>query len=365
MRYPLGKLATIVILAAVSLRAAAWTDQVNRGNLLLEQGLYSQAAEEFQASLPQANGQVQQGVSLFSLGLADQLLGDFAASERGYKEALSLFRAERDYENLALSLSGLGQVYKAEHRLDDALETERNALLALRRIGKEKTGDAAFVLGVTGAILGELDRWKDAQRSLEEAQAILKNTLGPDTPEFATNLDRLGEIALARKRFDEAEGLLTQALGFRQSHLGLDHPSIASSLLLLSSVHRAQRRYVEADGECRRALEILRHSLPDNHPKLIKGSIELATVAHDSGNITAAVGILAETMGRMGSHPANITEEYVELVSLYAKYLDDAGEKQKAREFRTEARDMEQQVSRTALARSTVDVSEMDAGGFR
>jgi hypothetical protein len=48
MRYPLGRLATILILAAVSLQAASWSDEVNRGNLLLEQGMYSQAVGEYQ-----------------------------------------------------------------------------------------------------------------------------------------------------------------------------------------------------------------------------------------------------------------------------------------------------------------------------
>ena len=152
MRYPLGRLATFAVLTAVSLRAASWSDQINRGNLQLEQGIYGQAIEEYQAALPLANLPVQRGVTLFSLGLAYQLLGDFAAGERCYKEALSLFRAGRDYEKLALSLSGLGQVYRAEHRLDDALEAERNGLLALKRIGMEKTRDAALVLVATGVI---------------------------------------------------------------------------------------------------------------------------------------------------------------------------------------------------------------------
>jgi ATP/maltotriose-dependent transcriptional regulator MalT len=147
--------------------------------------------------------------------------------------------------------------------------------------------------------------------------------------------------------------------------LGLDHPAIANTLLILSSVRRGQRRYVEADGECRHALEILRHLLPANHPMLITGAMELATIAHDIGNFAAAAEILAESMAGVEPHPASVTGEYVQLVSLYAKYLGDAGEKQKARQFRIEAREMEQQLGRTSLARSTVNVSEMDAGGFR
>jgi len=365
MRYPLGRLATFAVLTAVSLRAASWSDQINRGNLQLEQGIYGQAIEEYQAALPLANLPVQRGVTLFSLGLAYQLLGDFAAGERCYKEALSLFRAGRDYEKLALSLSGLGQVYRAEHRLDDALEAERNGLLALKRIGMEKTRDAALVLGATGAILGELDRLNAAQRSIEAAQAILENTTGSDTPEFATNLNRLGVIALARKRFAESEGLLTRALQIRQARFGSEHPLVAHALLTLSAVYLEQRRYVEADRACRHALQMMRHFLPANHPTLITGSIELAMIAHRSGNFAAAADILAESIAGLEAHPSTITGEYVQLVSLYAKYLVDVGEKQKARHFRIEARQMEQQINRMSLARSTVNISELDAGGFR
>lgn len=55
----------------------------------------------------------------------------------------------------------------------------------------------------------------------------------------------------------------------------------------------------------------------------------------------------------------------MQLVSLYAKYLSDIGDKQQSRHFRMEARQMEQQFSRASLARSTINVSELDAGGFR
>jgi tetratricopeptide (TPR) repeat protein len=365
MRYPLGRLATFAILTAVSLRAASWSDQVNRGNLQLQRGVYGQAVEEYQAALPLANLPVQRGVTLFSLAVVYQLLADFGASERCYKEALSLFRAERDYEKLALSLSGLGQVYRAEHRLDDALDTERNAFLALKRIGMDKTRDAAFVLGITGAILGELNRLYAGQRSIEAAQAILEKTVGPDAPEFATNLNRLGVIALARKRPGEAEGLLTRALQIRQAHFGSRHPLVANTLLTLSFVYLEQRRYGEADGSCRQALETMRDFLPANHPTLITGSMQLATIAHRSGDFAAATGILAASIAGLEAHPSTITGEYVQLVSLYAKYLGDAGDKQEARHFRLEARQMGQQFSRTSLARSTVSVSELEAGVFR
>ena len=204
-----------------------------------------------------------------------------------------------------------------------------------------------------------------AQRSIEAAQAILENTTGSDTPEFATNLNRLGVIALARKRFAESEGLLTRALQIRQARFGSEHPLVAHALLTLSAVYLEQRRYVEADRACRHALQMMRHFLPANHPTLITGSIELAMIAHRSGNFAAAADILAESIAGLEAHPSTITGEYVQLVSLYAKYLVDVGEKQKARHFRIEARQMEQQINRMSLARSTVNISELDAGGFR
>jgi len=321
--------------------------------------------EEYQASLPLSNLPWQRGVTLYRLALSYQQLADFAAGEQCYKEALSLFRAERDYEKLALSLAGLGELYRAGHRLDDALVTERNALLAFKHLGMEKTRDAANVLGITGAILGELHRLNAAQRSIQDALAILENTAGADKPEFATNLNNLGVIALARKHSDESEGLLTRALQIRQAHFGPEHPLIASTLLSLSSVYLEQQRYVEADRTCRRALEMMRHFFPANHPNLLAGSMELAMIAHRSGNSAAASDILAETVAGFETHPSTITGECVQLVSLYAKYLSDAGQRQESRHFRMEARQMEQQFRGTSLARSTVNVSELDAGGFR
>ncbi len=365
MRYALSGLAAILILGADSVWAGSWSDQVTQGNLQFEQGHYRQAVEEYQAALELADLPLQRGETLYRLALSHEQLADFAAGEQCYQEALSLFRAIRDYEKLALSLSALGEVYRAEHRLDEALEAERNALLALKRDGMEKTWGAAMVLGITGAIFCELHRLGAAQRSIEDALAILENTVGPDSPDFATNLNNLGVIALARKHSGDSEGLLTRALKIRQAHFGPEHPLIASTLLALSSVYLEQQRYVEADGACRHALEMMRHFLPANHPNLIAGSMGLAMIAHRSGNFATAAGILRETLASLETSPSTVTGEYVQLVSLYAKYLGDVGEKKESVHFRGVARQMEQEFSRTSHARYTVSVSELDAGGFR
>lgn len=109
---------------------------------------------------------------------------------------------------------------------------------------------------------------------------------------------------------------------------------------------------------------LIRQFLPIN-PTLVAGSIELATIAHRSGNFAAAAGILAEALADLWTHPPTITGEYVQLVNLYAKYLGDVGENPESRDFRIEARQMEQQVSPTSLVRSAVNVGELDASGFR
>jgi tetratricopeptide (TPR) repeat protein len=365
MWYPVYRLAALNCFIFASAYAASWPDEVIRGNLRFDGGLYRAAIADYQSALPLAQSSSQRAVTLYRLGLAHGKLAEFAAAEQYYQEALSIFRASGDSSKVALSLGALGEIYRGEYRLDDALATERNALRFLKRAGLQETKEAASVFTTTGAVLSQKHRLKAAEHDMRQALDILQRTAGPDDPDLATTLNNLGVVVSARKRASEAEELLTRALSIRAARFGSEHPLIASTLLNLSSTYLDQKRYAEADQTCRRSLEMMGHFLPANHPNLIAGYIWLALIAHRSGNSAAAIRILEEAVRNLNAQPSAITGAYVQLLNLYSKYLGEAGESEKSREFRLEARQLLEQFGRTSPGRSTVMFSELEADRLR
>lgn len=368
MWYPISQLTTIQLIASYILSAAfgsgapSWNAQLMRGNLWFDRGLYREAIAEYECALPLADSPQNRAVTLYRLALTHGKLAEFTPAERYYADALSIFRAQHDSPKLALALAGLGEIHRAEYRLDDALATEQHALRILKLAGMGETQQAAAVLIIAGGILHDQHRFKAAEHYIREALIILEKTTGPDHPDFAMSLNNLGVVEAARKHPAGAEALLTRALSIREAQFGSEHPLVASTLLSLSWVFLEQKRYAEADRVCRRSIEVMSRFLPANHPDLIKARIVLALIAHRSGDSSAAIGLLGEAVRSLNPQGAAGIREYAQLLNLYSQYLREAGERDKARQFRREAQQLLEQHSETRD--STVTLTELEASSL-
>ena len=316
----------IQLIVYSSLSAATWPEQLTRGNLAYDRGLYREAIPEYERALPLAESTLQHAVTLHWLALAHGRLAEFADAEQCFKRAADLFNSIRDQRRMATSLAGLGEVYRAEHRLDDALATERHTLTILKRLGMLETQQAATVFTITGEVLYDQHHFKAAQRAMRQSLSILEKTVGPDDPDLATCLNNLGVVASERHQLSDAERLLTRALQVRQARFGPAHPLIASTLLSLSLAYLEQQKHSQAEQTCRRSLEMMRQFLPASHPDVLKAYIGLAMITHPVGRPADALTILELALRTSGAQSATISEEYVHLLNLYAQYLADAGE---------------------------------------
>jgi tetratricopeptide (TPR) repeat protein len=349
----------LTLFLSILLLAASWPDELAQGNFHLDHGHYREAIASYNAALQLSGSPYQRAETLYRLGVANGRLADFAEAEKCYRQALALFRTQGDSALYALTLAGLGETYRVQYRPEEALALERRDLAALDRLGLSQGPEAAAVLNITGAILFEQHRYKEAEHDLREASKILEKTAGPTHPDFAMSLNNLGSVEIAQGRLSEAETLLSSALRIRQARFGPDHPLIASTLLSLSSVYSAQRRYEEADRTCRDSIAMMRHFLPPNHPDLINAQRALALITHDSGNSAAAIGILEEVVhGASTEHPPT-GREYVQLLGLYARYLDTSGQKAKARRIQAQAADLAREAARPTQANATVTLDEL------
>jgi tetratricopeptide (TPR) repeat protein len=365
MRYLFWRFAAVQLVIPAILSAASWPDRLTRGNLRFDHGVYREAAAEYEAALVLADSSQRRAVTLYRLALTRQKLAQFALAEQHYKEAVNLFRADGDLPNLALSLAGLGEVYRDQYRLDDALAAERRALSLLKQAGLQETRQAEAVLSITASVLHDQHRLKAAQRDLQEAAIIIQATAGSDHPDFAAVLTNLGVMAAEQKHSGEAEALLTRALNIRMANFGPQHPLIGLTLLNLSSVYLDQKRYAEAGRTCLRSLEMLRLFLPANHPDVIKAQIELALLAHRSGNSAGWKEILEEAVRSADARDSTISPAYVQLLNLYSEYLRENGEKDQSRQFHLRAQQLSERLGWTSPGRSTITLSELEASGLR
>jgi tetratricopeptide (TPR) repeat protein len=355
-------LSVLAFLLIQSSEAATWPDAIAQGNQQLDRGLYSQAIAQYELALAVSDSPARRGHALYGLAVAHGKLAEYSLAEQCYKEALGVFRAEGDSAGLALSLAGLGEIYRDEYYPDQALILERQNLTALEQIGRDKGAEAAAILNITGAILFGQRRYKEAERDMKEALDIFSRVSGPENLDVALMLNNLGAIALARGRMPEAETLVTRGLAIRKARLGPDHPLVAGAMLGVASVYMAQRRYGEAERACRDSIAMMSRFLPPDHPDLIKGRMQLAVIAHDGGHPAVALDILEEAAVRVGQDRSAITVEYVQLLTLYSRYLEAAGQKEKSRRIHNESQALLRELNRPSQTNSTVAIGELASG---
>jgi tetratricopeptide (TPR) repeat protein len=366
MRYSLVRSISVQLLFAAALPALSWPEQISRGSSQFDHGLYLQALTEYDAALPLAASPQQRAITLYRMAVTHARLAEFVPAEKYHKEALALFRASHAFQQAAVSLTALGEIYRAEGRLDDALATERGALSAMKRLDMLRTQAAATVFSLIGEILSDRHHFRAAEGYLRSALSVIEKTQNPDQADYATCLNNLGVIAAERRRPADAEKMLVRALHIRESRFGPEHPLVANTLLSLSSVYLDEKRFADAGRTCRRSLDMMQRFLPPSHPDVIKATIGLALIARRGGDPTGAVGILARAVQGLDAAPSPAASvDSVRLLNLYALYLGEAGDREGSRQIRLRARQVVRQSAWMSQGHATVSLGELEARGLR
>ncbi len=142
---------------------------------------------------------------------------------------------------------------------------------------------AGRLLGRTGWYLRERGRYTEAEGLLEQALAIGESALGPEHPEVAASLNRLGSTRWDQGRYAEAQAIHERALAIRERALGSDHPDVAQSLQNLGHTHWEQGRYAEAQPLYERALLICERALGRDHPAVANALEGLGNAHYSQG----------------------------------------------------------------------------------
>jgi len=175
--------------------------------------------------------------ALAQLATIERIRGRIGTAERLYREVLDLADGESAHPDLVTLLSGLGIVYKAAGRYDDAEALYRRAL------------------AITG----------------------------PDGRAAASLWHNLAGLDHARGRYAAGEPAARRSVALRSAALGAQHPTVAADQAALASLLAGQGKYDEAETLYRHALDVFERVYnPDNY--------EIAVTCNDLGVLMAARG---------------------------------------------------------------------------
>ncbi|WP_304412957.1 tetratricopeptide repeat protein [Thermus sp. 2.9] len=138
----------------------------NRALALAEGGAAQEVVERaFQEALSGAKGALARARLLLNLGVYRERLGDFAAAENLYREALDLGEEGGSLEVLGRAWNNLGVLYHRQGRGEEAEDAYRKALLLAQEAGE---------VVLTAAVLANLAELRGERAFLEEAVALLQ-----------------------------------------------------------------------------------------------------------------------------------------------------------------------------------------------
>jgi tetratricopeptide (TPR) repeat protein len=200
---------------------------------------------------------------LNNLGRADYGLGDYAAAEDRFRDALAMWRrlgAEDDVvhlglRNLASTLTQSGQHEKALKLHDEILDVQRR-LFGDRSV---EVGKSLYSLGVLHRTRGELDA---AEPLLRQALEIFAEELGSRHRRVASVLATLGRVLHTQGHHREARESFDEALSLRLELLGEDHGHVANTRKNLAALLLDQGETAAAGALLEKALDVLREKMP-------------------------------------------------------------------------------------------------------
>ncbi len=196
----------------------------------------------------------------------------------------------------------------------------------------------AEILDVVGTVYENLGMLDSARAVLERSLAVREATFGPETPETALGISRLGGVFLRLDDVDRADSLLLRSLSIRQATLPANHADIAADIGQRAHLaHRAgdpaaadtlyaaavaimedpaeprdplratllsnygvllteMDRLEEAETTLRAALALERGLYGDRHPQVAVTLNHLARVRYVAGDLSEALTLFQELL---------------------------------------------------------------------
>lgn len=205
--------------------------------------------------------------------------GNRALAEQKFRAAvLAAGKLPGRGEELAVSLTNLGQVLVEERKFPEALQVLNRACLSWKRLEGGKQ-NYALALGEKAGALEGLGRGREAEAAYREALRITEEVFGPTHENVATLLNNLAVLDVAQHRYAESKSLITRAEGISKLHN--DELGRATALNNLAAVNRAEKQYAESERLFLEAKRIRESELGTDHPDVALVLSNLANLYQD------------------------------------------------------------------------------------
>jgi tetratricopeptide (TPR) repeat protein len=220
-----------------------------KGNVLLRQGRFEQAAEHYQRAIE----------------LRRQAFGD-------------------DHPSIAITLNNLANARLRQGKFEEAREYHERAVSLLENaLGPTHPG-VGHVLGNLGSTyLGKGDYANAADR-YQRSLAIRERVLPPGHADIAMTINNLGHVAELRGEYDKALELHERALSLYEIALDRDHPDIADATRGLGRVETRTGQLEAARGHLTRTLALVETAFGAQHVDTAKARQDLAELCRREGD---------------------------------------------------------------------------------
>ena len=228
-------------------------------------------------------------------GRLGNVTGDYEGAKARLEEAIDS-AAEGSDDVLAANAWAELLLVVGDHQrnLGEAAQLRRWGRVAVTR-AHDAQAEAAW-LDSEGVLLHRSGDWPAARATLERAVAHWEKVLGPDHPEVAGSLNKLGNASIRLGDYAAARTTHERALAIREKALGPDHPIVAQSLNNLGLVLLTAGDYPRARAVLERALAIREKALGPDHPSLAYPLANLGRVLVKTGELDAAQGRLERAL---------------------------------------------------------------------
>jgi tetratricopeptide (TPR) repeat protein len=238
----------------------SWERDQSDGKAMLDERRLAEAEPFFKQALIKAQefgpADPRLAASLKDLAGLYRLQGRFAEAEPMLRLAIDMAEKDgREHPEMAADLDLLARICLAQMKLPDAERTFKRELALLA--GKHGTGalEIVPVLNNIGRVIQIVSkRGPEAQDYLLRVIGIRETKQGPDHPDLALELIRLGRLLAGSKVLGDAELAYRRALAIQEKALGAEHLMLANVLDALGSLFSEQKRWTDAESFFRRSL---------------------------------------------------------------------------------------------------------------
>jgi eukaryotic-like serine/threonine-protein kinase len=192
------------------------------------------------------------------------------------------------------SANALADSYRAQGRLDEALELSRRTLERRRDLLGPDHPDTLESMSTLAKVYGDYGRHAEALKLREAALAGYRARLGPNRLETITSMMNLANSYAGLGRLREALELDEQALATAKSTFGPDHPDVLPLRNNLALDYAGERRYEDALELHQETLAICKDKLGPAHPTTLMSMHNVAKALSDLKRYEEALKVLQE-----------------------------------------------------------------------